>query len=368
MSTDKHRMSVESLQKYTPVYQDGLLAEQTLEEKYAQGTLDIDDALEVDQLETRRKRGEFALQKLLEQATPLLHSEVAKIAKRAVFHSPEEVHSVLFYEACEGIKKGFAKYSLKKSTASVTNYLFQWATTYAKRELNKIEAPFGVPPSRYEKYQKIGAVRSKLTEYLGRNATNDEVHKYFVSGKADIQTMNGPIALKNSGSKANRNMSLKLIEDQEFFEKNLAYTDYIDDGTSYYPDNTTPIYDEFIRGERSVFMDFIEEYSDLITEKAKHVIFHETQTFIPNHEIIAVKEDITEKEYRAIIAEWRALVREKDGLFHQWVQAKVLRNELHDYDVNMKNLLKNIDNSTRPKNKKRYSKLFTVVMEIEDDS
>lgn len=359
MSTDKHRMSVESLQKYTPIYQDGLLAEELLEKKYAQKNLDVEDTLEIDQLETRRRRGQFALQKLLEQATPLLHAEVSKIAKRAAFHSPEEVHSVLFYEACEGIKKGFAKYSVKKSTASVTNYLFQWATTYAKRELNKIEAPFGVPPSRYEKYQKIGAVRSKLSEHLGRNATNDEVHKYFISGKADIQTMNGPVALKNTGSKANRNMSLKLIEDQDFFEKHLAYTDYIDDGTSYYPDNSTPIHDEFIRGERSVIMDFIEEYNDLFTSKAKYVILHETQTTIPEAEIVVVNEDVTDKEYRAIIAEWRALIREKDGLFHQWVQEKVARDDVEEYDVNMKGLLNNIENSTKPKTKKRYSKLFT---------
>lgn len=361
-------MSVESLQKYTPIYQDGLLAEELLEEKYAQKSLDLDDTLEIDQLETRRRRGQFALQKLLEQATPLLHAEVSKIAKRAAFHSPEEVHSVLFYEACEGIKRGFAKYSLKKSTASVTNYLFQWATTYAKRELNKIEAPFGVPPSRYEKYQKIGAVRSKLSEYLGRNATNDEIHKYFVSGQADIQTMNGPVALKNTGSKANRNMSLKLIEDQEFFEKNLAYTDYIDDGTSYYPDNSTPIHDEFIRGERSIIMDFIREYNDVFTLKAKHVILHETQTTIPDEEIEAVKEDVTEKEYRAIIAEWRALIREKDGIFHQWVQEKVARDEVEDYDVNMKGLLNNIAKSTKPKTRKRYSKLFNFIMDIGDDS
>lgn len=376
---DKFRVSLESLRKYTPLYQDGLKAKEVLDEKYSYeskgeyiftksettsanvnnvDTDDIDQVLEVSSLEARWYQGKFALDKLLEQATPLLHSEIAKIAAKAQFHDPEEIHPVLFYEARTGLEKGFAKYDYTKNQGSVTNYLFQWATTYAKRELNKIESPFGVPPSRYEKYKKISAVRSKLTEQLGRYAANNEVHDYFTSGNADIKTYNGPVELSGKGSAANKNMDLKLIADQEYFEKNLAYTQYLNDDTSdFYPENIAGNSQEFAGQEKSLFKEFVELHD--FSPEAIAVILTESQNEIPEEiASIAHSDMIPEEQHRSIMKEWRALIREKDGIFHNFIKEKVEKDEISDYEFDLKRLLDILDNTQSPKTKKKYKTLF----------
>lgn len=375
---DKFRISLESLQKYTPLLQEGLKAQEILDEKYGVdgqyvfdspssisiehnnvNPSDIDQVLEVSTLEAKYYRGQFAGEKLIEQATPLLHSEVAKISARAQFHDPEEVHSVLFYEARNGLMRGLAKYDHQKNKGSVTNYLFQWATTYARRELNKLEAPFGVPPSRYEKYRKISAVRSKLTEELGRYATNEEVHSYFISGSADIRTLNGPVHLRGRRSSANQNMDLKLVEDQEYFEKHLAYTRYLqDENYDFYPENiASGLGTVEEQSEKSLFKEFVELHD--FRDEAVAVIFNEAQIVSSDAPPVDVSE-IKDDRYRAVMKEWRALVREKEGLFHLFIREKVESDDISGYDFDLRKLLEILDGAVEPKGRigKKYSLLF----------
>lgn len=383
---DHFRISLESLKRYAPVYQDSLEAKKELDAKFSHADndhyhvgdpdspnlsendidpADVDAVMTVTSLESRYHRGQFALEKLVEQATPLLHSEVAKIASKAAFHDAEEVHPVLFYEAVTGLKKGLAKYDASKNIKSVTNYLFQWATTYAKRELNKLEAPFGVPPSRYEKYKKVSAVRSKLTESLGRYASNQEVLEYFHSGSADIKTFNGPVALKDQGSRANKEIDLKLIEDQEYFEKNLAYTKYLHDETGeFYPDNILPVHEEFIAGERSIFRDFVD--AENFSDNAHVVILNETQQNVPTSALKAV-ENVPESEYKQIVKEFRALIRERDGSFHRFILDKLEEGDIAGYDVDIRGLARTIEETPQPKNRKRYRILYRPEEEEENN-
>lgn len=374
---ERFRISLESLKRYAPVYQDALEAKEELDGNYAHTVpgdyrfedqhevnleangvdpSDMEAMIEVSSLESRYYRGMFALEKLIEQATPLLHSEVAKIAAKAVSHDPEEVHPILFYEAINGLKRGLARYDVSKNMSSVTNYLFQWATTYAKRELNKLEAPFGVPPSRYEKYKKVSAVRSKMTEQLGRYATNQEVLEYFHSGAADLKTFNGPVALRDQGSRANKEIDIKLVEDQEYFEKNLAYTKYLNDDTGeFYPDNVLRVSSEFIAGERSIFKDFMD--AEPFTEEAKVVMSNETQQEVPD-EVLAYMEQITEARYKQITKEFRALVRENGGRFHKFICEKVRSDDIQGYDADIRQLIKKIEGSPPPKTRRKYRSLY----------
>lgn len=379
--TERTRISLDSLRKYAPIYQEGLAAQQKLNEKYSHedaesyvftnpdglsaaynnvDVSDVDQILEVSELESIYYRGEFAAEKLVEQATPLLHSEVAKIAARASFHEAEEVHQTLFYEACAGLKKGLAKYDATKNQSSVTNYLFQWATTMAKRLLNRLEAPYGVSPSRFEKFKKVAAVRSKMTEQIGRYATNSEVYDYFVTGQADIRTFNGPV-LKAAHSRANREMDIKLIEDQEYFEQNLAYTKYIDDDSeNFYPENISEYNKELVPGERSVFRDFVEEYD--FTDEALAVILNETQSEVPEDLMHIVQSfddnEDTKAKHKLILRDWRSLIREKNGPFHSFVRGKVAADDIFGYDVDIRKLLKILDDSESVKIKRKYKSLF----------
>lgn len=374
---DQFRISLESLKRYAPVYQDALVAKEELDKDFAQDGAegyrfgsqeeislkengldpsDVEGIILVSSLESRYYRGMFALEKLIEQATPLLHSEVSKIASKAAFHESEEIHPILFYEAITGLKKGLAKYDASKNMSSVTNYLFQWATTYAKRELNKLEAPFGVPPSRYEKYKKVSAVRNKLTEQLGRYATNKEVLDYFHSGSADLKTFNGPVALKDQGSRANKEIDIKLIEDQEYFEKNLAYTKYLNDESGeFYPDNVLRVNSVFIPGERSIFKDFVD--AEPFSDEAECVVVNETQQEISD-DILRCIAEITEPRYKQITKEFRALVRENGGRFHSFIKAKVADDDIQGYDADIREIVKRIESSPPPKTRRKYRSLY----------
>jgi DNA-directed RNA polymerase specialized sigma subunit len=158
-------------------------------------------------------------------AFAVIYTRVEWLVKRIVkeeMAKPRAFHVILEEEdleqaALEGVYKMLKKADLDKMESAL-NYLMNWIKTTVERAASKNESEFGMPPSRLRIFKKIAAVRAKVRNELGRQPTNEEVLEYFHSGKADWKSKYGKKGSNGSAFKENANMSLKNIEEQEYFD------------------------------------------------------------------------------------------------------------------------------------------------------
>lgn len=297
------RITIEDLRTYVPLYQDGDAALTRLEE-------DDYDATEVNSLYTRVEMRELALNRICQLSAPLMTREIAKLLTNSRLRGKEGVFDSLYWAGIHGMAKGLRKFEVDKIKTSSTNYLFQWFVTYARNELMALEAPFGIPVSRYLKYRKIGAVRSKLTEELERPPRNEEVLEYFHSGRADVRTMNGRVANAGKPSRANRMITLAEVEEQEDFVQLYASVMLLDDQDTGWEQARTVDDASFFETAIGVFCD---TYS--VTNDATAVIMAE----MGNSEGMGRCEHLSAEQYRTIVQQWHLLLRDKQGPFAQFL-------------------------------------------------
>ena len=341
------RITVEALRYYVPIFQTAETAEQEL----LDGGLDI-PAERRNHLETVIKLRELIVQQITDLCMPLITREINKIIAGSHLKSDDNtaLFNLLLYAGLDGMRRGLRKFDVEKLNKSSTNYLFQWITTYAKKELAVLEAPFGIPPSRFMKYKKISAVRKKLTEELGRYAENEEVLEYFHSGKADIRTMNGPLGSSRRRSKENQAMTLYLVEEQENFERNMMNVETIDPLDAYDVEVRFGGVEQDLFQE-SAFGIFVTEYP--VNPVAKAVLKSEVNadTFTPEeHEIL---EGMKNSEYRNWVKQWKSLIRDVHGPFYEFLK----NNDGIFHQFNTKTVMESIQQST-PVLKSAYSDLF----------
>lgn len=311
----KDRITIEDLRTYVPIYQDGdaaLTELESAEHDIAPGRYNA--------LQNRVVLRELALARICELSAPLMTRETSKLLTNSRLRGKEGVFDSLYWAGIRGMEKGLRKFEVDKIKTSSTNYLFQWFVTYARNELMALEAPFGIPVSRYLKYRKIGAVRSKLTEELERRPTNEEILDYFHSGRADVRTMNGRVANAGKPSRANRMITLDEVQEQEDFlrlSSSVMLMNDDEDGWEYVQSVDVEAFFE------TVFGLFTEQYN--VTNEATAVMMAE----IGSAEGEERCEVLSAEERRKISQEWAYLMRDLNGPFYAFLMT--LSPEDHEY-------------------------------------
>lgn len=225
------RVTVEALRLYVPLFQSGETADARLKEPKDKS---LGDLAERARLLSEQGLTKLAYDELTELTYPLMRREIQSVIRNSHLKREEdEIFSVIYYAGLGGMERGLRKFDVKKIEESATNYLFQWIMVYAKKELLRLEAPMGVPPTRFQKHKKIAAVRKKLSELLERPATNTEILEYFHTGRAEFKSYNGPKIKAAGVSEANRKITMELIEEQEELEKNLSFAQIFDSSEDY---------------------------------------------------------------------------------------------------------------------------------------
>lgn len=341
------KITVEALKYYVPLFQAGDKAEAKLLEYGPEM-----DAHERNQCETAMKLKDLAVKRIASLSNPLITKEINKIIATSHLRGQEDLFNVLYFAGIDGMKRGLRKFEVDKMNSSSTNYLFQWITTYAKKELIVLEAPFGIPPSRFQRYKKVSAVRKRLSEQLDRYATNEEVLEYFASGKADMKTMNGRVADKDKPSMANKNIDLAIIEEQERFEKEMLNVNLLDPLDDYSGEVKMSEEAENPFSE-TVFGVFCNTYN--VRDKARAVIMSDlgVRRFTPSEEqTLASIENV---EYKKLSNQWKNLIKDVNGPFYEFLREHV-NDEFSQFDV--MGAITNIESFEKKINSNLYSVLF----------
>lgn len=344
----KDRISVKDLKTYVPLFQLGDRARQRLD---SGKDLSVSEKIV---LESEAGLKDLALYKIATLSGPLITQEIHKIISSSHLKNQEsELFNILYYAGISGLEKGLRKFDVDKINVSSTNYIFQWITVYAKKELLNIESPMGVAPSRFQKFKKISAVRKKMTDDNdGVEPTDEEVYEYFQSGKADRRNFQG--RLKNSGkpSKENKKITLDLIKEQKEVEKNLNFATVLDVTEDFRAEsrmshNDSPTFDETIFG---IFLNSDKRF----LPKARVVLKSDLQYSLSTEESIVML-SISDEEYKYISSQWRDILRAKNGPFY-----KFLKNlEERDFqELNIDKTIANIESYGKVVKESRFSSLY----------
>lgn len=340
------RITLEALKFYIPLFHIGDKATEKLLEG---GKL---DAGERNALESRAMLKKMVIDKIAALSGPLITREINKLIKNSHLNGREDLFDMLYYAGINGMVKGLRHFDVEKMQKSSTNYLFQWIVTYAKKELAVIEAPFGIAPSRFQKYKKISAVRKKLSDELGRYATNEEVHEFFITGKADIKTMSGRLDKGNKPYAVNKNMQIELIEEQEHFEKNLSYVNLIDPLEDHNAENLTSQTDAS-PFSHTVFGVLLSTYN--FTDKAKAVLMSELKYEDNDPKLAKINSELSATEHKNLSNRWKDLMKDINGPFYEFLKDSE-NQTFEQFDVG--STLKAIELAGAEVKEERYLPLF----------
>ena len=341
------RITIAALQYYVPLFQQGDLAESKLLDPEQTFTIK-----EQHHLENVMKLKDLSVRKIASLAAPLITRELNKVIAGSHLRDREDLFDLLYYAGIDGMKRGLRRFDVSKINASSTNYLFQWIVTYAKKELVMLEAPFGIPPSRFQRYKKISAVRKRLSEGLGRYATNEEVLDYFQKGLADLQTMNGRVADRGKVSQANKNITLELVEEQERFEKEMLTVELLDPLEDYSAAAQLSAPREVSFAE-TIFGVFVNSYN--VTDEARVVLMSDLGSSSLTADEIELLQDLPQREYKNLSTQWKNLVKDAQGPFYAFLQ-NMASEGFDEFDV--RGTIAAIENFDKPINSSLYRVLF----------
>ena len=339
------RITVEALRYYIPFFHEGHAAnERILNDE----TLTPEER---NALETKSRLKKLSTDKIAALSGPLITREINKLIKNSHLNGREDLFDILYYAGIGGLMKGLRHFDVDKINKSSTNYIFQWIVTYAKKELSVIEAPFGIAPSRFQKYKKISAVRKKMTDNLGRYAENDEVLAFFHSGQADIKNMSGRLDKPDKLYASNQNMTLELVEEQEHFEQNLNYVSLLDPLDAHSFETKTSVEDHAPFDE-SLFGVFLATYN--FTDSAKAVFMSDLGTSQISDKLEKTVESISSSDYKRTSNLLKELMKDESGPFYEFLSDSLGRFD--DFDI--KGTMKQIERYTKKVNSERYLVLF----------
>lgn len=339
------RITIDALVYYAPLFKAGDEAE----EKILAGGL---TPAERNLYETRARLKDLAVKKIAALSGPLITSEINKIISTSHLPYGDDLFDLLYYAGLSGLVKGLRHFDETKVKASATNYLFQWFGVYAKRELSIIEAPFGVAPSRFQKFKKISAVRKKLSAELERDATNEEVHEYFRSGKADLKTMNGRVGSSDKPSQANKSITLELVVEQEEFESLFMHTELLDPQADYSSDVKLSKHDEEPFSQ-TVFGVFADTHG--VSDQAKAVLMSELGSSQISDVESRLAAAMAPDEYKALAGAWKDLIRDANGPFYSFLKS-VDGEQFGQFDIMA--TIQQIETSKKSSSQGRYRILF----------
>lgn len=310
------RITVESLRLYVPMFQDGERAEQRLADSNDSSLTALRERAKLLSQQGMKK---LAYDELTELTYPLMRREIQTVIRNShLKRDEEEIFPVIYYAGLGGMERGLRKFDVAKIEESATNYIFQWIMVYAKKELLRLEAPMGVPPTRFQKHKKIAAVRKKLSEILDRAATNQEILEYFHTGRADFKSYNGPKIKPVGVSEANRKITMELIEEQEELEKNLSFAQIFDSSEDYRSERLLSASDDVPFGE-TLMGTFLGSMS--FASEAVAVLKSELQqeTTASEDELLR---GMTAARAQSVMRVWREYLADPRGDFRSFLESE----------------------------------------------
>lgn len=341
----KDRITVSDLKHYVPIFQE---ADRAME-RLLESDLEIH---EKNRLETVARMRSISIARIADLCAPLITSEVSNIVKssRISISNDPTIFDVVYQAGIGGMIRGLRKYNIEKINISSTNYLMQWVTTYAKKEMLSIETPEGIAPSRYQKLKKIAAVRSKISSEKGREATNQEVLEFFHSGNADIENKNGRVGSSEVPYASNKKIDLSIIEEQEALYRGDIGATSID--TQENVQESMSQRDDEILSE-SIFGRFLSSY-DVFSDRAGAVLLSEMNVSRMGQTAENIVSTMSSTEYRSLSTMWKKYLREPDSLFFEFLK-DIDRDPESEFDVSA--LIARIEDQPEQR-KSNYSKLF----------
>lgn len=304
--SSQNRLRTQDLKNLVPLYQAGVRASETL--------LSTDvDKRDLVYYDTMVVCGDMAYHRLLELSNDLISFEINKLISNSYLPERQELFNVMYMSGVDGMKRGLMKFDVSKIGTSSTNYLFQWIVTYARKELLRAEAPLGVSVSRYERFKKIAAVRSKMRDDMGREPSEDEILQYFHSGRADRRGMKGRVVNAGKPSQANLNITAEMIREQKDLESSM----YV---SSFDPQNAGGV-DKAVsdtsqlRVESNVFSGFVDKYSDVFTPQAVDVLMCELKDGVSTESNV-----LSARSYQKIAREWAIFLTDKNQVFYDYLK------------------------------------------------
>jgi len=348
----ENRVTVEALKRYVPLFQGGEAAEARLEA--ARDSVPSDLAERARELSLGTGMRQLAYDRLTELTYPLMRREIQTVIRSSHLKREEdEIFQVVYYAGLGGMERGLRKFEVEKIEESATNYLFQWIMVYAKKELLRLEAPMGVPPTRFQKHKKIAAVRKRLSELLDRPATNDEILEYFHTGRAEFKSYNGPKIKAQGVSEANRKITMELIEEQEEIEKNLSFAQ-LPDSDDYRSERLLSTADSAPFAE-TLMGTFLGSMS--FTPEAVAVLKSELQqdTTADEDELLS---KLSAAKHQGIMRVWREYLSDPRGDFRNFLDSDG-SNSFSEHDIQaMAKSFGSASKTKRTVQPARYSALF----------
>lgn len=351
MSENK-RVTVEALRLYVPLFQVGDKAEHELKNESSSTVKDTKNrAILLSSVGLKK----YAYDELTELTYPLMRKEIQMAIRNShLKREEEEIFSVIYYAGLGGMERGLRKFDVEKIEESATNYLFQWIMVYAKKELLRLEAPMGIPPTRFQKHKKIAAVRKKLSDLLDRPATNSEILEYFHTGKAEFRSYNGPKIKAIGVSDANKKITMELIEEQEEIEKNLSFAQIFDSAEDYRAERLLsvrdkPLFSETLIGSFVSTMRFSAESVAILKSDLQQDTTREEDQILKN---------VSTSRHQAVMKTWRDYLGDPRGDFRDFLESeRDSGSSEHDVEAMLRSL------GPAPKNKRtsqpaRYNQLF----------
>ena len=163
-------LDVELLKKEIPHFRRGREAKEELDNDA--GTL---SPAEIDQLTAIYMRGQEAKEKLYLAALPLIKIIAHKEWKRRQQWASQIPYEDLIQDATVGFLKGLNAFRMESLDKSSTNYLGQWMLVEMRRSSEAMDHDLQVPNETGESFRKIRALRTRLTQDLGREPTDEEI-------------------------------------------------------------------------------------------------------------------------------------------------------------------------------------------------
>lgn len=167
--TNAQPLSLDLLKEHVPIVRDGqeaikLLADGTERTRVESNTLLI-----------QKRKGSRAQEVLILSALPLIKNISSKEFQRRRAWSSRISYDDVLQEAIAGFIRGLLSYDETANHSSPTNYLGQWITTSIRRKVESLEHDFAIPYEVVERARRIRAVRSRLSNELSRNPTDEEL-------------------------------------------------------------------------------------------------------------------------------------------------------------------------------------------------
>lgn len=163
------RLTVDMLIEEIPKIRAGEEAERKLVEERKLSTKtrqEINAAIRV---------GKKAKEKVFVSALPLIRTVAVKEFKRRQQWNSRVSLDDLMQEAIVGFFKGLSGFKVESIKTSATNYLGQWMLVEMRRSAEVMDHDLQVGHDAGERFRRIRALRSRLTNDLGREPTDQEI-------------------------------------------------------------------------------------------------------------------------------------------------------------------------------------------------